>query len=98
MGMRGAFLDVVSGIIAEEIVQAALAEAISVMRNLGLNEGQTSILNNTLIPKFEANSLLPIENGWEWVSASPYEDFMSETVEAGNIIMEEAFNLAQAVS
>lgn len=78
----------------EAIIAAGLQNAIATMRIMIVNEGQESVLTNTIIPKFEQNAEASPEEGWTFVSASPYESFMSETVEAGNQIMLAAYILA----
>lgn len=81
----------------EAIIAAGLENAISTMRTMIVNEGQESVLTNIIIPKFEQNAKATPSEGWEFVSASPYESFMSETVEAGNQIMLAAYILALKV-
>ena len=73
------------------IIQLALSEAISVMKGMIVNEGQSTVLNDTFIPIFERNAQAEPQNGWESVDPQPYQSFMSETVEAGNQIMQQAY-------
>jgi hypothetical protein len=80
-----------------EIIATALENAISTMTSMIVNEGQASVLNNTFIPDFERNALADPSEGWIPVNCSPYCDFMGETVEAGNQIMETAYVLAYAL-
>lgn len=77
-------------------IKEGLNEAVSTMRSMIVNEGQSSILESTLIPQFEANSDAPLLSGWQYVSCHPYCDFLGNTVEAGNSIMENAWNDAIA--
>lgn len=81
----------------QAIIANGLADAISTMNAMIVNEGQKSVLDNTIIPKFRDNAQASPEEGWDPVSARPYESFMSETVEAGNQIMYAAYVLALQV-
>lgn len=81
----------------DEIVEEGLTRSIFIMKSMIVNEGQRSILVGKIIPNFEKNSKDPVENGWSFVSAGPYVDFLGETVEAGNQIMNAAFKLANQV-
>jgi hypothetical protein len=59
------------------------------------NEGQATVLESNFIEEFETRAeVVEAPNPWPHVSASPYEDFMSEIIEAGNQIMERAYELA----
>jgi hypothetical protein len=80
-----------------EIIATALQNAISTMTSMVVNEGQSSVLQNTFIPVFIRNSQASPEEGWIPVNCNPYCDFMSETVEAGNQIMENAYRLAKSL-
>ena len=80
-----------------EIIATALQEAISTMSSMIVNEGQQSVLTETFIPNFQSNASASPEQGWTPVNCNPYCSFMSETVEAGNQIMEEAYRLAYLI-
>lgn len=80
-----------------EIIATALQEAISTMQSMIVNEGQASVLEGTFIPEFRSNAQASPEQGWQPVNCYPYCDFMGETVEAGNQIMERAYVLAYAL-
>jgi hypothetical protein len=77
------------------IIESALNEAIAVMEGMIVNEGQATVLTDTFIPKFERNAQADPSDGWEPVDPQPYESFMSETVEAGNQIMQQAYMTAK---
>lgn len=81
----------------ESIIDAALEEALAVMQSMLVNEGQFSLFDSLIEPEFEANATAPIPVGWNEVTAGDYEDFLGETCEAGNQIMHEAYELAQAM-
>lgn len=80
-----------------EIIATALEEALSTMRAMIVNEGQASVLDNTFIPQFVRNAQASPEQGWQSVNCYPYCDFMGETIETGNQIMERAYVLAYAL-
>ncbi len=80
------------------IIESALNEAIAVMEGMIVNEGQATVLVDTFIPKFEKNAQADPSDGWEPVDPQPYQSFMSETVEAGNQIMQQAYLIAEITS
>jgi len=80
-----------------QIIAVALQNAISTMRSMIVNEGQASVLNNSFIPDFRRNAQADPSQGWTPVNCSPYCDFMGETVEAGNQIMQEAYRIARII-
>jgi hypothetical protein len=82
---------------AKEIIKEGLDEALSTMELMIVNEGQTSVFQSTIAPEFEKNADASPEDGWEDVSGDPYSDFMGEICEAGNQIMEAAYEYAQEV-
>lgn len=81
-----------------EIIKLALIEAIAVMKSMIVNEGQASVLADTFIPKFITNAQADPENGWNSVDPQPYQSFMSETIDAGNQIMLEAYIKAKTIT
>jgi hypothetical protein len=92
----GAIAEILGAIAEEQIIEEGLEEAIETMRGMGLNKGQESILEDRIIPDFEFRaSVVPAGEDWPNVSAYPYQDFMSETVEAGNSIMTAAYRAAK---
>jgi hypothetical protein len=82
---------------AREIIAEGLQEALGTMESMVVNEGQTSVFESTLGPAFEDAAQASPEDGWDNVSADPYSDFMGEICEAGNQIMEAAYEYAQEV-
>jgi hypothetical protein len=82
---------------AKEIIAEGLQEALSTMESMVVNEGQTSVFQSTLGPAFEDAAQASPEDGWDDVSADPYSDFMGEICEAGNQIMQAAYDYAQEV-
>lgn len=82
---------------AKEIIAEGLQEALDTMELMIVNEGQTSVFQSTLAPAFESAAQASPEDGWDDVSADPYSDFMGEICEAGNQIMEAAYEYAQEV-
>lgn len=80
-----------------EIIATALQNALTTMRRMIVNEGQSSVLEDTFIPEFVENSQASPEQGWSPVNCYPYCDFMGETVEAGNQIMQQAYIIAYAL-
>jgi hypothetical protein len=82
---------------AKEIISEGLQEALSTMESMVVNEGQTSVFESTLGPAFEDAAQASPEDGWDDVSADPYSDFMGEICEAGNQIMQAAYDYAQEV-
>lgn len=92
------FLDDIKDIYdAKEIINEGLQEALSTMESMVVNEGQTSVFESTIAPAFESAAQASPEDGWEDVSGDPYSDFMGEICEAGNQIMEAAYEYAQEV-
>lgn len=77
--------------IAEQIIQEALIRAIATMNNMCSNEGQTSVITNSIIPDFESNAQASPEEGWQDVDAGEYMIFVGQIVEAGNNIMRAAY-------
>jgi hypothetical protein len=91
-----AFIEIAAEEIKYEIIEEGFQEAISVMESMVVNEGQETVLSGQIIPDFELRfQVVPPGEDWPWVSASPYEDFMSEITEAGNSIMARAYFLAK---
>lgn len=82
---------------AKEIIAEGLQEALSTMELMIVNEGQTSVFDSSIAPAFESAAQASPEDGWDEVSADPYSDFMGEICEAGNQIMEAAYEYAQEV-
>ncbi len=82
---------------AQEVISQGLEEALDTMENMLSNEGQISIFGSNFAPEFESNAQASPEDGWESVSAEPYSDFMGEIVEAGNQVMEAAYQYAQEI-
>lgn len=80
----------------EEIVFLGLQQAIATMEAMPVNEGQITVLTDTILPRFEAraNSIRP-PAGWIDISCNPYCDFMSEITETGNQIMRAAYEEAR---
>jgi len=92
------FIDFIQDIFdAKEIIAEGLDEALSTMESMVVNEGQTSIFESTLGPAFEDAAQASPEDGWNDVSIDPYSDFMGEICEAGNQIMQAAYDYAQEV-
>jgi hypothetical protein len=83
---------------SKEVINEGLQEALDTMEGMCANEGQITVFESYLSPDFEreaaANS--PTE-GWPGVDAGPYSDFMGEIAEAGNQIMEAAYEYAQEI-
>lgn len=77
-----------------EVIEQGYETAISTMETMIVNEGQRSVLENTVIPKFELNASASPISGWTDVSCSPYCSFMSQTTETGNAIMRSAYQIA----
>ena len=79
------------------ITSEALTEAIDIMENMTINEGQKTVLHKYIIPNFiKTHEELKEEPcyGWDDVDAGDYIDFMGEICEAGNLIMTDAYNYA----
>lgn len=83
---------------AKEVINEGLQEALDTMEGMCANEGQTTVLESYIKPDFEsaAGSNGPTE-GWPGVDAGAYSDFMGEITEAGNQIMEAAYEYAQEI-
>jgi hypothetical protein len=95
-GLLAAFVEIAAEELKQEIIDEGYEEAISVMESMVVNEGQEAVLSGQIIPDFEIRKdSVPAGEDWPWVSASPYEDFMSEITEAGNSIMARAYFLAK---
>lgn len=78
---------------AEEIILAAFNEAIDTMANMTANEGQRTVFLEYVFPAFaEALETSEPEDGWPSVDIGEYMTFMGIIVEAGNQIMEAAYN------
>lgn len=79
------------------IVSDAFAEAVETMTEMIVNEGQRTIFADYIFPEFqavfEATRQDPCE-GWDDVDAGDYADFMGEICEAGNSIMQDAYEYA----
>jgi hypothetical protein len=94
--LASAIIEIVAEELKQEIINEGYEEAISVMESMVVNEGQEAVLSGQIIPDFEIRKdSVPAGEDWPWVSASPYEDFMSEITEAGNSIMARAYFLAK---
>jgi hypothetical protein len=92
------FIDFIQDIFdAKEIIDEGLQEALSTMESMIVNEGQTSVFESTIAPEFESAAQASPTDGWDDVSADPYSDFMGEICEAGNQIMQAAYDYAQEV-
>lgn len=78
---------------AEEIILAAFNEAIDTMASMTVNEGQGAVFLEYVFPAFaEALETSEPEDGWPSVDIGEYMTFMGIIVEAGNQIMESAYN------
>lgn len=79
------------------IVMEALEEVLDLLPSMCANEGQTSVIESTVIPMFKENTSAGLSNDYEWedVDAGEYMDFVGEIVDEGNMIMEDAFSQAQ---
>jgi hypothetical protein len=99
-GLIGAFIDAVTAAAniaeAREIVNVALEEALSVMGSMVGNEGQEAVYGDYVVPQFRA-AKRPVAEGWPGVDIGQYMDFMGEIVDEGNLIMEIAYEEAQAI-
>ena len=94
------FIEFAGEEIAEEIIVEALAQALKVMYELCVNEGQISIWKEFLTPQFEKNTAIALSDpDYEWIdcTAGPYIDFMGEICAEGNMIMESACLRARAI-
>jgi hypothetical protein len=83
---------------SKAVIEEGLQEALDTMEGMCANEGQLAVFESFLAPEFEAaaGSNSPTE-GWSGVDAGPYSDFMGEIAEAGNQIMEAAYDYAQEI-
>ena len=79
------------------IVSEALQEVIELMPSMCANEGQTSVIENTIIPLFIEQTGASASDDYEWedVDGGEYMDFVGEIVAEGNTIMEDAFAQAK---
>lgn len=83
--------------VAEQIIQDALESAIDIMLGMCSNEGQASVMNNYIIPDFRSNAEADPYEGWSYVNAGDYMTFVGEIVEAGNAIMDSAYQIAKKI-
>lgn len=88
-------IDLIQHLIAREIVQEGLREALATMANMCGNPGQDSVYNDYVKPAFIEN-IGPVKEGWSDVDIGEYMDFMGEIVDEGNSIMNQAYEDAQA--
>lgn len=80
------------------IIMEALQEVEDLLPSMCANEGQLSVIQDTVIPMFEentANTLHDPDLNWEDVDAGDYMDFVGEIVAEGNTIMGSAAEFAQ---
>lgn len=82
---------------ASQVIEEGLQEALGEMEGMCANEGQTTVFEGYLAPEFEAAAGSSPMEGWPGVDAGEYSDFMGEIAEAGNQIMEAAYNYAQEI-
>jgi hypothetical protein len=91
----GIIAEVAGAYYEEELIEQGLEEAIETMESMIGNEGQQSVLETYIIPEFELKaSRIKAPNDWPGVDPYPYQDFMGEIVEAGNQIMDDAYQEA----
>lgn len=83
--------------IAQQIIESALLRAKETMKSMCANEGQTSVIINSIIPDFELNAYASPEEGWQDVDAGEYMTFVGQIVEAGNSIMKAAYTIARKI-
>lgn len=77
---------------AEAIILAAYVEALTTMGSMVANAGQASVYQSDIIPGFEeAFGQSDPQDGWPDVDVGQYMAFVGEIVEAGNQIMEAAY-------
>lgn len=81
---------------ARQVVRDGLIEALTTMEDMIGNAGQQTVFNDYVSPAFIEN-IGSINDGWEDVDIGEYMDFMGEIVEVGNLIMAEAYELAQEI-
>jgi hypothetical protein len=82
---------------AKQVIEQGLQEALETMESMCANEGQFSVFESTIAPEFESAAQAGPTDGWSGVDAGPYSDFMGEICEAGNQIMEAAYDYAQEI-
>lgn len=82
---------------AQQVIEEGLSAALGTMESMIANEGQTSVFQSTIAPAFESNANASPDDGWEDVTGDPYSDFMGEICEAGNQIMQAAYDYAQEI-
>lgn len=82
---------------ASQVIEEGLQEALGEMEGMCANEGQLTIFEGYLAPEFEAAAGNSPMEGWPGVDAGEYSDFMGEIAEAGNQIMEAAYDYAQEI-
>lgn len=83
---------------SKQIINEALQEALSIMSSMPGNNGQRTVYQDHVVPAFKEHAQAPASDGWEDVDIGEYMSFMGEIVEAGNQIMQEAYDFAQEVS
>ena len=79
---------------ARSVINQGLEEALATMEFMLVNEGQQTVFESYVRPEFRQNAQASVFEGWSYVSCDPYCDFMGETVETGNAIMENAYEQA----
>lgn len=101
MGLGGLWFRIVGSAIniseARAVIKEGLAEALFVMDSMVGNPGQQTVFNNYVEPEFRINAQSDINDGWEDVDIGEYMDFMGEIVNEGNVIMYDAYEIAQAI-
>lgn len=93
----GGAIAIASDLSAKQIISEALQEALDTMESMIVNPGQETVYNDYIKDQFQQNSKAPVDDGWEDADAGDYSDFMSEIVEAGNTIMQDAYDYAQEI-
>ncbi len=84
--------------VARQIILEGLDDALKTMESMTANEGQESVFIDPIKPSFIENSLLPVDECWRFVTDEAHVDFMGEIMEAGNQIMDEAWQYAQVIA
>ena len=82
------------------VIMEALQEVEDLLPSMCANEGQLSVIENTVIPMFQENTSQMLQDPdfqWEDVDAGEYMDFVGEIVAEGNGIMENASEQAQEI-
>lgn len=82
------------------VIMEALQEVEDLLPSMCANEGQLSVIQNTVIPMFQENTSQMLQDPdfqWEDVDAGEYMDFVGEIVAEGNGIMENASEQAQEI-